>query len=55
MAPSGSRRFRLRPRQIMASPLWRKQKTIRQLEIDYSAAHYEYETYRDQISGRYSG
>jgi len=29
--------------------------TIRQLEIDYSAAQHDYESYRDQISGRYSG
>ncbi len=31
------------------------QDTIKQLEIDYAAAQYEYETYRAQISGRYSG
>jgi hypothetical protein len=29
--------------------------SIRQLETDYTAAQYDYETYRAQISGRYSG
>jgi hypothetical protein len=28
---------------------------IRQLEVDYAAAQHDYESYRDQISGRYSG
>ncbi|MDH3241626.1 MAG: DUF2799 domain-containing protein [Alphaproteobacteria bacterium] len=31
------------------------EQAIQQLEIDYSAAQYDYEAYRDQISGRYSG